>query len=100
MDDLGGLYTTPPLFLVQHPYSTNFLLYKTQQPSLGFRTIIAPVIPANNMGPQKVIPVILDFTWPSMVVAMPVENGRGAAVAPRNALMIGWFQDFHMMSRE
>lgn len=50
---------------------------------------MAPVIPANNMGPQKVIPVILD------------EGICGAAAAPRNALeLLDDFGEFCMMSRE
>ena len=59
---------------------------------------MAPVIPANNMGPQKVIPVILDdFTWrpplpPMPLPSIPVEKGNegicGAAAAPRNALEV------------
>ena len=65
--------------------------YVTSFNSLGFLTIMAPVIPANNMGPQKVIPVILDDpTWRPPLPSIPVEKGNegicGAAAAPRNAL--------------
>jgi len=54
-------------------FHTHQRWYVTLSNSLGFLTIMAPVIPANNMGPQKVIPVILD-------------EGICGAAAPRNAL--------------